>query len=98
MPNVFEKLSSDSSVEHSGRFWEIRRRRSTCARCRPAARRCCSAGFTPSALNRVGARGAGWIAIAGAPEEFEEQLWGMASGSADDLPASGEEPIAILRG
>ncbi len=40
-------------------------------------------------MDRVGSRGAGWIAIAGAPEEFEESLWGMA---VDAATAAGRDP------
>ena len=45
-------------------------------------------------MARVGSRGAGWIAIAGAPEEFEEQLWGMAVAAAE---AVDRDPGALRR-
>jgi alkanesulfonate monooxygenase SsuD/methylene tetrahydromethanopterin reductase-like flavin-dependent oxidoreductase (luciferase family) len=42
----------------------------------------------------VGRRGAGWIAIAGSPAEFEAQLWRMACDAAAE---AGRAPEALRR-
>ncbi|MGH2940615.1 MAG: hypothetical protein ACRDPE_21120 [Solirubrobacterales bacterium] len=42
----------------------------------------------------MGSRGAGWVAIAGAPAEFEEQLWEMALDAAE---AAGRDPGMLRR-
>ena len=93
MLDVFEKLWNDSEVEHSGRFWEIPPSRSTCA-AQAGGPPVLLGGFTEAAMNRVGSRGAGWIAIAGAPEEFETSLWQMACDAAE---GAGRDPGELRR-
>ncbi|HEY0278603.1 MAG TPA: LLM class flavin-dependent oxidoreductase [Solirubrobacterales bacterium] len=93
MLDVFDKLRADSRVEHSGRFWEIPPSKVDLRPARPGGPAVLLGGFTPAAMNRVGGRGAGWIAIAGAPEEFEDSLWGMATAAAT---AAGRDP-GVLR-
>ena len=94
MLDVFEKLWSDSSVEHSGRFWQIPPSKVDLRPTQAGGPPVLLGGFTPAAMNRAGARGAGWIAIAGAPEEFEEYLWGLAVAAAE---AAGRDPSALRR-
>lgn len=94
MLDVFEKLWADNSVEHHGRFWEIPPSRVDLRPFRPGGPPVLLGGFTPAAMARAGARGAGWIAIAGSPEEFEQQLWGMVVAAAE---AAGRDPDALRR-
>ena len=94
MLDVFEKLWNDSSVEHSGRFWEIPPSRVDLRPVQVGGPPVLFGGFTPAAMHRAGSRGAGWIAIAGAPEEFEEMLWGMAVAAAE---GAGRDPGELRR-
>src|ERR1700759_4165736 len=68
MLDVFEKLWGDSSVEHHGRFWEIPPSKVDLRPVRPGGPAVLLGGFTPAAMARAGPRGAGWIALPGAPE------------------------------
>jgi len=94
MLDVFEKLWSDSRVEHRGRFFEIPPSRVDLRPAQVGGPPVLLGGFTPAAMARIGSRGAGWIAIAGAPAEFEEQLWGMACDAAE---GAGRDPGALRR-
>jgi probable F420-dependent oxidoreductase len=94
MLDVFEKVWADSSVEHSGRFWEIPPSKFDLRPAQEGGPPVLLGGFTPAAMNRAGARGAGWIAIAGVPEEFEEMLWGMAVAAAAE---AGRDPGELLK-
>ncbi len=94
MLDVFDKLWTESEVEHRGRFWEIPPSKVDLRPVRAGGPEVLLGGFTPAAMARVGSRGAGWIAIAGAPEEFEEQLWGMAVAAAE---AAGRDPGTLRR-
>ena len=95
MLDVFEKLWNDENpVEHRGRFFEIPPSRVDLRPVQAGGPPVLLGGFTPAALARVGNRGAGWVAIAGAPAEFEEQLWGMALDAAE---AAGRDPGALRR-
>lgn len=94
MLDVFEKLWSDNRVEHRGRFIDIPPSRVDLRPAREGGPPVLLGGFTPAAMARVGRRGAGWIAIAGAPAEFEEQLWGMARDAAVE---AGRDPDALRR-
>jgi probable F420-dependent oxidoreductase len=94
MLDVFEKLWNENPVEHRGRFIEIPPSRVDLRPAQAGGPPVLLGGFTPAALQRVGRRGAGWIAIAGAPAEFEEQLWGIAR---DAAAAAGRDPDALRR-
>ncbi len=94
MLDVFEKLWADSAVEHSGRFFEIPPSRVDLRPTQPGGPPVLLGGFTPAALTRVGVRGAGWIAIAGSPAEFEEQLWQMAVDAATE---AGRDPAELRK-
>jgi probable F420-dependent oxidoreductase len=94
MLDVFEKLWNENPVEHHGRFFEIPRSRVDLRPAQAGGPPVLLGGFTPAALTRVGTRGVGWIAIAGAPAEFEEQLWGIAR---DAAAAAGRDPEALRR-
>jgi probable F420-dependent oxidoreductase len=94
MLDVFEKLWNDNPVEHHGRFFEIPPSRVDLRPAQAGGPPVLLGGFTPAALTRVGTRGAGWIAIAGSPAEFEEQLWQMAVAAAE---AAGRDPEALRR-
>jgi probable F420-dependent oxidoreductase len=94
MLDVFEKLWNESRVEHRGRFFEIPPSRVDLRPVQTGGPPVLLGGFTPAALARVGSRGAGWVAIAGAPAEFEEQLWGMALDAAE---AAGRDPGTLRR-
>jgi probable F420-dependent oxidoreductase len=92
--DVFEKVWNDTTVEHSGRFWRIPPSRFDLRPARAGGPPVLLGGFTPVALARVGSRGAGWIAIAGVPEEFEASLWGIAQAAAAE---AGRDPGALRR-
>ena len=94
MLDVFEKLWNESEVEHSGRFWEIPPSKVDLRPSQAGGPPVLLGGFTQAAMDRVGSRGAGWIAIAGAPEEFEESLWGMA---VDAATAAGRDPGTLRK-
>jgi alkanesulfonate monooxygenase SsuD/methylene tetrahydromethanopterin reductase-like flavin-dependent oxidoreductase (luciferase family) len=94
MLDVFEKLWNDSTVEHSGRFWEIPPSRVDLRPAQAGGPPVLLGGFTPAAMARVGARGVGWIAIAGSPEEFEDSLWRMACDAATE---AGRDPGELRR-
>ncbi|MBN9622729.1 MAG: TIGR03619 family F420-dependent LLM class oxidoreductase, partial [Actinobacteria bacterium] len=94
MLDVFDKLWSDTEVEHRGRFWEIPPSKVDLRPVRAGGPAVLLGGFTPAAMARAGSRGAGWIAIAGAPEEFEESLWGMAVAAAE---GAGRDPGELRR-
>lgn len=94
MLDVFEKLWTENPVEHRGRFFEIPPSRVDLRPAQAGGPPVLLGGFTPAALARVGARGAGWIAIAGAPAEFEEQLWSLAREAAVE---AGRDPEALRR-
>jgi probable F420-dependent oxidoreductase len=94
MLDVFAKLWNDNPVEHHGRFFDIPPSRVDLRPVQAGGPPVLLGGFTPAALARVGARGAGWIAIAGSPAEFEEQLWGMALAAAEE---AGRDPAALRR-
>lgn len=83
MLDVFDKVWADSTVKHSGRFWEIPPSTWDLRPVQAGGPPVLLGGFSEAAMNRAGARGAGWIAIAGAPEEFEQMLWGMAVAAAE---------------
>jgi alkanesulfonate monooxygenase SsuD/methylene tetrahydromethanopterin reductase-like flavin-dependent oxidoreductase (luciferase family) len=89
MLDIFEKLWNDRQVAHNGQFWEIPPSKVDLRPAQVGGPPVLLGGFTQAAMNRVGSRGAGWIAIAGAPEEFEESLWGMAVEAAT---AAGRDP------
>jgi probable F420-dependent oxidoreductase len=94
MLDVFEKLWNENPVEHRGRFWEIPPSRVDLRPMQAGGPPILLGGFSPAAMARVGSRGVGWIAIAGAPAEFEEQLWGMAVAAAE---AADRDPAALRR-
>ena len=94
MLDVFEKLWNGSQVEHNGQFWEIPPSKVDLRPAQVGGPPVLLGGFTQAAMNRVGSRGAGWIAIAGAPEEFEESLWQMACDAAE---GAGRDPSALRR-
>jgi probable F420-dependent oxidoreductase len=94
MLDIFEKLWNDSQVEHNGQFWEIPPSKVDLRPARVGGPPVLLGGFTQAAMNRVGSRGAGWIAIAGAPEEFEESLWQMACDAAE---GAGRDPGALRK-
>jgi alkanesulfonate monooxygenase SsuD/methylene tetrahydromethanopterin reductase-like flavin-dependent oxidoreductase (luciferase family) len=96
MLEVFDKLWNDNPVEHHGRFIDIPPSRVDLRPAQPGGPPVLLGGFSPAALTRVGTRGAGWIAIAGAPEEFEEQLWGIACDAAAGAAAT-RGPYAARR-
>jgi probable F420-dependent oxidoreductase len=94
MLDVFEQLWTESEVEHHGRFWEIPPSRVDLRPAQAGGPPVLLGGFTPAAMARVGTRGVGWIAIAGSPEEFEEQLWQMARDAAAE---AGRDPAELRR-
>ncbi len=91
MLDIFDKLWSDSQVEHSGRFWEIPPSTVDLRPAQAGGPPVLLGGFTPAAMARVGRRGVGWVAIAGSPEEFEDSLWGMARDAATEAGRDPEE-------
>jgi probable F420-dependent oxidoreductase len=94
MLDVFEKLWNENPVEHHGRFFEIPPSRVDLRPAQAGGPPVLLGGFSPAALARAGSRGAGWIAIAGTPAEFEAQLWQMARDAAAD---AGRDPEALRR-
>jgi probable F420-dependent oxidoreductase len=94
MLDVFDKVWADSAVEHSGRFWEIPASTWDLRPVQAGGPPVLLGGFSEAAMTRAGARGAGWIAIAGAPEEFEQMLWGMAVAAAEE---AGRDPGELRR-
>jgi len=94
MLDVFEQLWTRSEVEHRGRFWEIPPSRVDLRPAQAGGPPVLLGGFTPAAMARVGTRGVGWIAIAGSPEEFEDQLWQMARAAA---AGAGRDPEDLRR-
>jgi probable F420-dependent oxidoreductase len=94
MLDVFDKLWASSEVEHSGRFWQIPPSKVDLRPAQAGGPAVLLGGFTPAAMARVGARGAGWIAIAGSPEEFEDSLWQMALDAATE---AGRDPGELRR-
>jgi probable F420-dependent oxidoreductase len=94
MLDVFAQLWTESEVEHRGRFWEIPPSRVDLRPAQAGGPPVLLGGFTPAAMTRVGTRGVGWIAIAGSPEEFEDQLWQMAR---DAAAGAGRDPEELRR-
>src|ERR1700753_2261860 len=72
MLDVFAKLWNENPVEHNGHCWEIPPSKVDLRPVQVGGPPVLLGGFTQAAMTRVGSRGAGWIAIAGAPKEFEE--------------------------
>ncbi len=52
------------------------------------------AGFTPRALERVGRRGAGWLAVGGLPGPLSTRLWDVARAAAE---SAGRDPQTLRR-
>jgi probable F420-dependent oxidoreductase len=94
MLDIFEQLWTETEVEHHGRFWEIPPSRVDLRPAQAGGPPVLLGGFTPAAMARVGTRGVGWIAIAGSPEEFEDQLWQMAR---DAAAGAGRDPEGLRR-
>ena len=92
--DVWEMLWTRNVGQYSGKYFTIPESVFDLHPVQPGGPPVLLAGFTPRALERVGRRGAGWLAVAVLPDTVITRLWDIARTAAE---SAGRDPEALRR-
>jgi probable F420-dependent oxidoreductase len=92
--DLWQAWWTTNPVEHHGEFFDVPESVVDLRPVQPGGPPVLLGGFTPAAVRRVGRRSAGWLLLAGLPDDVVAGLWATARRAAE---SAGRDPDALQR-